>query len=492
MIKTGDQFPVMSEVGRINNYNRRGMLLNNEHYQAFSITATEFSNEYQRLRYVAANFCGLVSKVCADMLFGEEVQLKAGPNTEWLEALWYENNMKTQMYESSLSNSARGDAVIRIRVEDGMIKLEDINPAIYFPELMGNSYRQQPKVERLMWTECVDNMQTGKQEEYLIVETHTYGSIDLKVFVKENSGRVGAMIPVDMYNAFSGMAYVEHVDTGLDNRNLLVHIPNYRTSNSYFGTSDYQDIEMLNFALNNRLTKVDNILDKHSDPILAVPPGILDENGQVKNGSLNMIEVSEPGAGKPEYIVWNANLDVAFKEIDKLLELMAMFSESAPDAIGMVNQNGGAAESGRALKFRLLRTIGKTNRKRLYYDHGITRLLETAQMLAIANGYLVNGMKITKVEDVELIWSDGVINDDTETLQNESIKLEQGLTSQKRSIMVVNGVDESEAEEILVEVNEEKEAKADLNPFFGNTSLNSTSDNANNTETDQKTDPISN
>ena len=34
-----------------------------------------------------------------------------------------------------------------------------------------------------------------------------------------------------------------------------------------------------------------------------------------------MIEVAEKGE-KPEYIVWNASLEVAFKEIDKLVEFL--------------------------------------------------------------------------------------------------------------------------------------------------------------------------
>jgi len=65
-----------------------------------------------------------------------------------------------------------------------------------------------------------------------------------------------------------------------------------------------------------------------------------------------MFEMDEAG-NKPEYIVWNANLDSAMKEIDKMVEFLFMFSETSPDALGL--GKGGQAESGRALKMKLLR-----------------------------------------------------------------------------------------------------------------------------------------
>jgi len=115
------------------------------------------------------------------------------------------------------------------------------------------------------------------------------------------------------------------------------------------------------YAVNNRMTKNENILDKHSDPILALPEGVLDEQGNIRKDKLQLFTIPDNEMGskpaKPEYITWDASLDNSFKQIDKLIEFLYMTSETSPAVFGMDKQ--GAAESGRALKLRLMRTIAK-------------------------------------------------------------------------------------------------------------------------------------
>ena len=71
-----------------------------------------------------------------------------------------------------------------------------------------------------------------------------------------------------------------------------------------------------------------------------------------------------------------------------------LFSETSPSAYGL--DKGGVAESGRALKFRLLRTIAKKHRKQLYYDDGLKELLTTAQEFAKANGLTCDDVKVKR------------------------------------------------------------------------------------------------
>lgn len=459
------KFPDEVNEMRIREYAEYENLLNGRHYTAFlRNSGQEFGERYQQLRYLTCNFAGLISKVIADVLFGEKIKISADKNQDWLESLMYENKMQTQLYESELLNSARGDAVLRVRVKDDEILIEDINPAMYFPEVSHN-FRETPKKEELCWIKTVNN--GGQEQRYLVSEIYEIGKVITEVYLLKKDNKIDVQIDLNTFNELTGMDLQEEYETKIDS-NLLVHVPNYRTGNTFWGTSDYADLKELFFALNNRMTKVDNVLDKHSDPILAIPEGILDENGQVKKESMGLIEKG-PDGGVPEYIVWNANLESAFSEIDKIVEMLFMFSETSPDVLGL--GKGGQAESGRALKFRMLRTLAKKNRKALYYDQGIKEALVIAQKLAIANGYTVNGEKIAskEVEIPEIIWSDGVVNDPLETAQIESIKLEAGLTSQKRAIMKVEDIEEDDADDIIDEINDEKEKKADFSPFVANT-----------------------
>jgi len=442
-------FPYPTEKGRIENYQINRELLEGNHWTAFSLQGDKnFSERYARLRYVACNFAGLVSKVIADILFGEEVQIKAGKNQAWLEELWFKNKMKQQNYESAMSNSAQGDAVYRIRVEKKEIIIEDVSPSMYFPHLNKSNVRKETDAEELAWVETIGNT------KFLIREIYEIGKISILINELNDKGEIDAPVNVLVYNKLSGKSYVPFVNTKIKHK-LLFHIPNFRYSGKFWGVSDYTDIKQLIFALNNRMTKIGNILDKHSDPILAVPEGVIDEDGKVKRSALGMFEVSSDGE-KPEYIVWNANLDNAFKEIEKLVEFLFMFSETSPDVMGM-GKSTTVAESGRALKMRMIRTLAKKNRKQLYYDQTLKEILFVAQELSLANGFTVNGVKCPGPAEVPVLkWSDGVIDDIPEMIDNNIKKLDAGMISKKSAIMSIEGINEKEAKRIIKEIDKEK------------------------------------
>ena len=441
-------FPYPTHIDRISQYSSNQQLLEGNHWEAFALQGDkDFSERYSKLRYVVCNFAGLVSKVIADILFGEGITISGGDNQAWLEDFYFKNQMQTLNFESAMSNSAKGDALYKLRVEDKEIFVDDINPSIYFPHINPANPKRKPETEELAWTEMI-----GKTK-YLIREIHTPGFVITKVHELNDKNEIEIDVDVKKYNEIAGTNYVASVDTGIK-RNLLVHVPNYRYSGKYFGVSDYNDINSLLFALNNRITKVDNILDKHSDPILAVPEGILDENGRVKKEKLTMIELADKDTPTPEYIVWNASLENAFKEIDKLVEFLFMFSETSPDVLGL---GKGQAESGRALKMRLLRTIAKKNRKQRYYDQGLKEVFIIAQELSRAKGYTVNGVKCPSNPVIpSLKFADGIVNDTFEDTQIQTMRLESGITTKKRAIMTLDEVEESEAEEIIKEINTEK------------------------------------
>jgi hypothetical protein len=134
------------------------------------------------------------------------------------------------------------------------------------------------------------------------------------------------------------------------------------------------------------------------------------------------VDNENPGFNKPEYIVWNANLESAFLEIDKLVEMLFMFSEIAPATMGA--DKDGQAESGRALKFKLLSTIRKRNRKISYYDLAIKDMLVTAMELAKAWSVKAGDASPGEIERPTISWGDGVINDETEQVENASSRID--------------------------------------------------------------------
>lgn len=450
-------FPKQAERPRLNQYEHYGRIYFGEHYDAFAIKGDkDFTERYKRLRYVVANFGGLMSRVLADMLFGETVKIDyqdAKLNQKWSDGFFEENQLLSQLYESALVNSRLGDDVFKLRigqrnpkVTDSKVSViaEEITPAIYFPVLDEQNTRNTPESDVL----AMQFKENGKC--YLHKEIHVPGTIYHEIY--EYDPKQQKIIQQLSADAFG---YPDEEETGVK-RSLVFHVPNVRDGSGFWGTSDYRDLDTLFYALNNRITKIDNVLDKHTDPILAVPPGVIDEEGKVKKEALGMFEVDNENTGfvKPEYIVWNANLESAFKEVDKLMEMLLLMSEISPASVGM-DQGGNAAQSGRALKFMLLATIRKMKRKQRYYDQFMKDMLETAIELGAHHNIEMGGVKAGTPERPSIKWPDGVINDEVEKTDISIKRVEAGLSSRADEIADLDNISPEDAKKKVAEIDKE-------------------------------------
>jgi hypothetical protein len=455
---TGTKFPSAEDAPRLNAYGYHKRLFKGEHFTAFRIQIddAQYNKEYQRLRYITANFSGLISKVVTDLLFLEppKIQVKDGDQA-FIDALKSENKMRVGCWEHALTNSYYGDALFKIRTgyrhpnnPDATVIIDQVTPRIYFPVYDGNNVTGEPTSQELCWVIMLND------KPYLRKEIHTPGKIQNQVFMLEGTMFNGYEVKGEEdLNILGIPGLLPEQDTGID-RSLLIHIPNWRGGESAFGISDYYDLDSLFYAINNRLSKVDNILDKHGDPILMVPPGVIDEDGKVRKKTLGVIELGEGEDGKPEYITWDANLESAFKQIDRLIDVTCMISETSPIIAGV--DKGGAIESGRALKYKMLRTLAKAQRKQLYYTDGLTEVYYVAQLMAKEHKVKVDGIGLSK-EPVkpEIIWSDGLPADMTESIDNEGKRIDQGTTTKIDAIMRLDDVDEATAKLKAAEIDKE-------------------------------------
>ena len=446
-------FPTREDEARIQAYNYYEKLFLGEHFDAFNlkVDSVNFNEKYDKIRYVMVNFAGMISKIVADLLFGEEPKIKAGEDgdQEFIDALVRDNNLHVLLYESSLSNSPLGDDAFKVRVgkrnpsdKKPTIIIESITPKIYFPKLDPFNAKGEPSVVELAW------VFTQNDKNYLRKEIHEAGKITNEVYLYEGK-EVKQQVNLSILG-IDGLLEVQ--ETGIS-RKLTVHIPNWRFGNSHFGLSDYKDLDNLFFAVNNRMTMIDNILDKHSDPILMVPNGVLDEDGKVKKKALGVIEVAEGETGKPEYIIWDASLENAFKEIEKMIEFLYMTGEVSPDVLGL---GEGVNDSGKALKFKLIRTLAKVNRKKLYYTRGIKEIFMIAQELAKKYQIEVGGVKL-KGEPTEVMidWADGLPIDISEQIETETKAIDVGITTKKAAAQRVYNINEEEAEALIKEKDDE-------------------------------------
>lgn len=453
-------FPTAQERLRLQDYEYFGKLFLGKHFDAFRIKIDDerYNRAYAQLRYLVINFAGLLSKIMADMLFSEPPTIKVPDgDQDWVDAFWRINKMDIQCYESALGNSYLGDALFKLRVgkinepdEETTVICEDITPRIYFPEIDGFNVRANPKTTDLKWTFRIG------EKQYLRVERHTSGKIENLIYEMQGDKIMGAVSP-----SFVGLDLKPEELTGIKNP-LIFHVSNWKTGDRHFGLSDYHDLDTLFYALNNRMSKVDNILDKHGDPILMVPPGVIDDKGNVKKKALGVIEVENSADGKPEYVVWDASLESAFKEVEKIVDFLYLTAEVSPDLLGL---GEGVTESGRALKFKLMRTLAKTQRKRLYYDQAIKDMIYTAQELAKTHNLKIDGLALTgDPVRPEIEWQDGLPIDDTELQTDLIAAIDAGIKSKLDAIMELDAIDEKSAQKKLDDI-EKEQPKVEIPPM---------------------------
>ncbi|GAF22718.1 hypothetical protein JCM19047_2483 [Bacillus sp. JCM 19047] len=164
---------------------------------------------------------------------------------------------------------------------------------------------------------------------------------------------------------------------------LVVHIPNTAGVESWEGQDDLSEHMPLFEQTNRRITKIGIILDKHSDPAIALPEGMLDEDEQ-GNPIFNVAREKAIEVGKdevmPQYITWNGQLESAYRHLEFLIDQVLTNAELPPVALGKGN-SGTSGSSGSAILARMNTLIAKIKRKRRYFESGLKDVLYIAQLL---------------------------------------------------------------------------------------------------------------
>ena len=405
---------------------------------------------YQLTRYITANFAAVLSTLSADMLFGEPADYLVTDegNAEAQEAvggLVERNGLHLLGYEAALAASFRGDAVLKARwgvrnpeqaeAEPEAI-IEEVPASIYFPELSEDNVRQVKRAS-LAWLKA-DPDPTKRTISYVRVEEHEPGIIRNRLFRRTATGPGAGKVEevaIDTLEEYKDLA--PEVETGLPFIPLF-HIPNFRYGSRFWGISDFVGLESLIEALNNRHSAIDMVLDKHVSPKLAVPPSMMTEDDKIDRYKLDLVPL-EAGEQIPVYVTWDASLQAAYSQIDRLLELLFILSETGPSIFGL--DKFGVAQSGTALRLRLIRTIAKINRKRLYFDQALKSALFAAQLLEKEHG----GAGYEPCP-VNIAWADGLPEDMVEMVRMESERLMAGNTSVESSIRRLDSPDAVEGE----------------------------------------------
>jgi len=412
-LQLGQPWPPADQVDRLKRYSDNHWLFRGEHAKVFKDWIRLLRDDKRATLEIAVNFPGLISRLFADLLFGEQPKFRAGDEgsdeQQALDDLIMANSLHQANYAAGLAASYRGDAVYKVRFTDRTV-IETVPAGLWFPVTDPDNVKQ-VDAHVLAWVKTVKRpggglFSKGTETQYLRAEIHFPGRIEHRLWLLKD-GKITAPVPLATF--YPDLPDIQ--ETGVDDP-LVVHIPNLELDDDIFGVDDYSEADTLFQELNVRLAQISRVLDKHTDPNMYGDASALERDPNtgewVFKGGGKFFPV-EPGGQTPGYVIWDAQLTAAFTQIERIIDMLYLVTDTSPAAFGQMKQ--GMAESGSALKRLLMRPLAKVNRKRLYFDPALKQILKLALALDRAQG---RGKVDPDAVDISIEWQDGLPVDDRE------------------------------------------------------------------------------
>ncbi len=413
-------------------------------------TAEEKKNQLE----VIQNVAGKLSRSFAFLMFTEEVKVTVTDESAQknIDNFKFRNAFDNVMDESALTQSYAGKAYFEMYLKDGLAHFCELNPAFVFPQYNTMFAGNEPQSIIISWEPKID----GKP--YRFIKTHRPGYItyELRKLSTEKGEDQGA-VPLAMLDAsLPDLTDGKYEDTGLDYIPVYT-INNVKTGRTVEGLSDYNDLMTLFEELTRNQSQIATQLKKHATAKMAVPPGVLDEFGKVRNENTEMFEVSsdkEDGVVIPQYIV-NANplIADAFTEQNKLIEAIARVADISTLLMDW-NVTGGAEKVG-ALKLRILPTLAKVKRKLRPYRRVITDMVVDAMAW--------EGSAQLQHSDITIEFNDGLPGDPLEDTQVETLRMNAGIQTVEDAVRNLDGL---EGEPLATKLKAIADGKAAAAPQF--------------------------
>ncbi|MCP4898822.1 MAG: phage portal protein [bacterium] len=445
---SGKEWPPLSERERLKAYADNRDLFDGEHQNVLS-GKHNATHEYE---YISVNVPKNIVTVVADLLFGEDLALVYDDDVddgakEKVDDIWSRNQMQALLFEGALDTGYSGDGIWTVGREadgeSGLAKIKTHPADTWFPEQNPDDVRDILR-HRLAWVKKYKT-EGGKEQDYLRVVVHEKGRV-LHELYRLVKGKIDGPASPQEWGLFYDTP-PDQEQEGIPDEFLLEHVPNFRTAREYKGTSEYKGCEDLFATLNGTVTQIDGILQRHSDPQIAMPVEMWHDQTdggrkQPDIARLRAFAIDQAGT-KPEYITWDGKLTDNLAFMDTTMQQIALVSETAPQLLSRGEWGGDL--SGRALKILLIRTLAKVRRKRRYYDAMIPRLLEKAQLME----------GVTEPIKVRLDWPDGLPDDILERVEVVDRRLANGTESQKGAIKTLDGGTDEQAEAKINEIDED-------------------------------------
>lgn len=449
-LNVGAKWPPESELPRLLRYEDNRRLFENEH-------ADVYADSFKRIERVIGNFNQVVSYATvvnfqkkislktADFLWIEPPKIKAGedesPEQLAVQAIIDRSDLYNIGYMNTLDVSRFGDGLLLVYKEGSLGRIDVTQPNIWFKVV------DPVNIQRPLYHVLATASGKKGEKRTLHVQIHSRGSYEERQYQLLDGvgqGRTGEHL---------GPFVTKTVPTGLSDF-AVIQIPNIITSDRCYGIDDYNDVDSIVSEILIRLAQISKVLDKHADPSVQGPLAALEKDpvtGQWKLKLGNYFARADKEDPPVEYVTWNGQLEASFKQVEKLIELLAVISEMGTAVFGNA-ENTGQAASGTALRLRYVSLLAKIKRVSLRYTPALVKAIKLCSEL---------GGPVLSKAAINVVWQDGLPNDEKERAEIADIRTGKKPTmSQKEAIMYLDGKTDAQAAASYEQILEEEAAAA--------------------------------
>lgn len=304
--------------------------------------------------------------------------------------------------------------------DDGVQALNPEN--CYIVVTPGNIQRPQAFVFFHIWKEKESQSGKEKEIEYIKFTVHQPGKIRHLIFLispgaglTKSEKKLSGPLPLGNFPAYSalkvdadGYQYPPVEDM------LVVAIQNKLSSERYYGQSDYKPsiislIESLELLFAQRA----EVLAKFTSPTPVVPESatVFNHSTQEWEYKAGQAIITKPGDPSPSLMVWQAELGAVDRAIEQSMDqLLQMLQLSR---VLLAGQGQGTAESGSALRIRLIPTLSKVSKYARAAEKAIPAVLHLWSQLHLPE---------IPLEEIEVKLKDGIPDDPMEEANVNNIR----------------------------------------------------------------------
>lgn len=419
-----------------------------------------YTPEFSRSAYYRAMFtpAAIAREVCnfsADMLFSAPPDIKFEKNEELLKSILDENKLDSALIDFAGKCAAEGRAGLRIYYDAKVNEMRTpLIDHVHESEVIWNERGRFVTGGAIIIDREVKAVGAAANTVYRLVEEHTPGEVFRRLF-KGNDQKLGDRVGIDTLREFAGLP--EHEDTQLDTPTLI------RWDNVPGGYSDLAGATAMLDAINAEIS-YGRAKSEKSQPVAFADSSLFDDNGRVDVSSIVPTKTSgryrELGV-EPEMLYGVIQPDFTSAEviawIDFLLDTCLLSMGYSKASYG--RDEGGSADSGKALSMRQARTLlKKAGKDRMAID-----AIGTA--VAVALAWQDNARRVNDyLPDVQL--GDGLPRDTMEDAQEanawgDSISLEEKIRMRRPDW------DDDEIQEEVERLNSRAPAAAPTVPSLG-------------------------